>query len=99
MTLNENKLVYQNILCVELMDENEQQHTVDICEEDREISVYMPPAPCVGECNEVRFRGPTLRTGGLGICGVFHKSACLLSITQNFSEQCRGIWVRPLLLS
>ena len=31
-------------------------------EKDRKTSVSLPPAPCVGECKEVRFRGPTLRT-------------------------------------
>ena len=50
------------MLCDELMDENEQEHIADINERDRKTSVSLPPAPCVGECKEVRFRGPALRT-------------------------------------
>jgi len=46
----------------ELMDENKQEYIADIYEKDRKTSVSLPPAPCVGECKEVRFRGPTLRT-------------------------------------
>jgi hypothetical protein len=46
----------------ELMDENKREHIADIYEKDRKTSVSLPPAPCVGECKEVRFRGPTLRT-------------------------------------
>ena len=44
------------------LNENKQEHIADIYEKDRKTSVSLPPAPCVGECKEVRFRGPTLRT-------------------------------------
>ena len=50
------------MLCDELMDENEQEHIADIYERDRKTGVSLPPAPCVGESKEVRFRGSTLRT-------------------------------------
>jgi len=46
----------------ELMDKSEQEHIADIFESVRETSASVPPAPCVGECKEVQFRGPALRT-------------------------------------